>query len=98
MTLTKNYVKIYQYLAKNGKTEIDGIFLKIKNIIKIECFQKVGFLHFHWQIHKWKINSISHLCFQFKLPLDNPDLYRDEFVSMIMEEVPVIGVSSASAK
>lgn len=35
---------------------------------------------------------------QFKKSLDNPDLFRDEFVTSIMSEVPVIGISGAASK
>lgn len=36
--------------------------------------------------------------FQFDVPLDNPDLFREHFVKHVMNEVPVIGVSGASSR
>ena len=36
--------------------------------------------------------------YNFEVPLDNPDLYRDYFVKHCMAEVSVIGVSGASSK
>ena len=41
---------------------------------------------------------ISFVFFQFDVPLDNPDLFREHFVGHVMDEVPVIGVSGASSR
>ena len=36
--------------------------------------------------------------FEFAVPLDNPDLYGEHFVTQAMKEIPVIGVSGASSR
>ena len=36
--------------------------------------------------------------YQFAVPLNNPDLYREYFIDNVMDDVGVIGVSGASSK
>ena len=43
-------MKKYLFLAKRGKTEVDKIFLKIKNIIQPVCFQEVMIMIFQENI------------------------------------------------